>query len=190
MPYYEELSPIVSGVIGRIFLRNQKLCKLLHYYPDTSKHDSSVLPVLNYSVFNNPDIENTNQLFMTEIFPIPKLPEVNTRQSTYLTVTLNGGYSPETNDKFRNVNLMVDIISHIDTWVVEEGYRPYLIMHEVDKGLNNQLTDLPIVNKPYLIGFQPRDYSNFFYGFQLLYKLTINSNVDCNSTPLNLTFGE
>ena len=47
-----------------------------------------------------------------------------------------------------------------------------------------------IVGKPYLRGFQPRDYSNYFYGFQVIYELSINSNIACNPKPQNLNIEE
>lgn len=187
MPFYEELNPIIYGIIGRIFLRNQNLCKLLYYYPDKSDPNSPTLADLDYNVFAQPDIANTNQLFMRHIFPMPKMPDASTKQYTYLTVTLTGGYTPEDNINFKYVNLVLDIISHLDTWCVRGGCRPYYIMHEIDKDLNNQLTDLPIYNKPWLIGFQPRDYSNYFYGYQVLYKLSVNSNVECMPKPIDLS---
>ena len=62
-------------------------------------------------------------------------------------------------------------------------------MHQIDLMLNNQLTDLPIVNKPYLRGFQTRVYSDYFYGVQMLYNMKVNSTLACPITPTmnNLT---
>lgn len=176
MAYYEELNPIVMGIIGERFLRNQELCKLLHYF------DKDPL--------SRPFIENTNSVFMKNIFPMPKLPDASTEKEAYVTVVLSGGYEAEENTGFRRVNLLIDIICHLDVWIIKGGFRPYSIMHEIDRMLNNQITDLPIVNKPYLRGFQPRDYSNYFYGFQVIYELSINSNIACNPKPQNLNIEE
>lgn len=178
MAYYEELNPIVMGIIGERFLRNQELCKLLHYY------DSDKDPL------SKPFIENTNSIFMKNMFPMPKLPDASTKKEAYITVVLSGGYEAEENTGFRKVNLLIDVICHLDVWIIKGGFRPYSIMHEVDRMLNNQITDLPIVNKPYLRGFQPRDYSNYFYGFQVIYELSINSNIVCNPKPQNLNIEE
>lgn len=178
MPYYEELNTIVQNVIGEKFLRNQNLCKLLSCYPTETTMD--------YDPYAQPDIVNTNSLFMKHIFPMPKLPEASLEKTGYLTVVLGGGYEPEVNDGYRKINLLVDIIYHLDVWNIKGGYRPYKTMYEIDKMINNQLTDLPIENKPYLRGFQPRDYSNYFYGFQLMYELSVNSNIICNPEPQNL----
>lgn len=182
MAYYEELNPIVMGIIGERFLRNQELCKLLYYY---KKKDNNICDPLSERC-----IENTNLLFMNNILPMPKSPNASTKKEAYITVVLSGGYEAEENTGFRRVNLLIDIICHLDVWIIKGGFRPYSIMHEIDKMLNNQITDLPIVNKLYLRGFQPRDYSNYFYGFQVIYELSINSNIACNPKPQNLNIEE
>lgn len=182
MAYYEELNQIVTNVIGEKFLRNQNLCKLLYYYPEEESN--------SFDPISKPNIDDTNKLYMTNIFPMQKKPEASLEKCAYVTVVMSGGFEPEKNLGFRRINLLVDVIVHLDVWNIKNGYRPYKIMHEIDKMLNNQLTDLPINNRPYLRGFQPRDYSNYFYGFQLVYDLSINSNVTCDPTPQNLNINK
>ena len=180
MPYYKELSPIVRNIIGEKFLRNPRLCRLLACYPDVVDY--------NYDPYTDKDFDdsNTNWLYMKHIYPMHKIPDAVTEKKGYITVVLSGGYEPEVNTGYRNVNVLIDIIFHLDVWNIKSGYRPYEVMHEIDMMLNNQQTDLPIVNKPYLRGFQPRDYSNYFYGFQLIYELSVNSNITCDPSPQNL----
>lgn len=179
MAYYQELSVIIDNVIGEKILRNQNICKLLYYYPTISDNEKEKYPYLDYPVYSQPDIEDTSILFLTHVYPMPKMPDVKTKQKTYVCVNVSGGYEADKNKGFRRVNLLVDIICHLDAWKVREGYRPYLIMNEVDKMLNNKVTDLPIENNPYSRGFQPRDYSNYYYGIQMLYELNVNSNIVC-----------
>ena len=52
MAYFEELNPIVMGIIGEYMLNNQRLCKLLYYYSDDKTP--------NYNPFLEPDIEDTS----------------------------------------------------------------------------------------------------------------------------------
>lgn len=186
MAYYKELNQIVDNVICEKILRNQHICKLLYYYPNQSDLNSVILPYLDYAVYEQPDISDTSKLFMKHIYPLPKMPDAKTEQQAYICVTLSGGYETDINIGFRKVNLLIDIICHLNIWYVREGYRPYLIMSEIDEILNNKLTDLPIENKPYSRGFQPRDYSNYYYGLQMLYELSVNSNIDCMSFPQNI----
>ena len=178
MAYYKELNDIVSNLIGEKFLRNPELCKLLSCYPDTVDY--------KFDPYLCPNISDTNELYMKHIFPMPKMPDASLEKTGYITVVLSGGYEPDINSGYRKINLLIDIIFHLDVWNIKGGYRPYKVMYEIDRMLNNKLTDLPIENKPFLIGFQPRDYSNYFYGFQLMYELTINSNIVCNPEPQNL----
>ena len=185
MPYYSELSKIVDNIIGEKILRNQNICKLLYYYPESGSDNMNDFPDLNYSVYSQPDIKNTDVLFYKNVFPLPKIPEAETKQQTFILVNLSGGYDVDENTGFRRVNILIDIISHLKCWKVKEGYRPYLIMSEIDKILNSKITDLPITGAPYSRGFQPRDYSNYFYGLQMIYEVSVNSNIDCGGLPKN-----
>lgn len=184
MAYYKELNEIMNLVIGQKMLRNQNLCKLLYYYPKEVE--------LNYNPFVQPDIENpTNELYMKHIFPMPKSPDSQSEKVAQICVSLGGGYEMDTNTGYRRVNLLVDIIVHLNVWNIEGGHRVYYIMHEIDKMLNDKLLDAPeIVNRPYLRGFQPRDYSHYFYGVQMIYELQVNSNVICDPRPQNLNIEE
>lgn len=187
MAFYEELSPILYQVITERFLRNQNLCKLLYYYPDEC---SDIHNSFEYDPLEQPDIKNTNTLYMSSIFPMPKIPKTIEEKKVFLCAYFNGGYEPDSNLAFRNVVLNIDIICHLDVWNIKQRYRPYDIMHEVDVLLNNQLTDLPIENRPFLRGFQTRVYSEYFYGIQMLYNLKVNSNIDCPTLPTNLNINQ
>ena len=90
MAYYSELSPILYQIISERFLRNQKLCKLLYYYPDCNVdlHNS-----YDYDPISQRDIENTNKLYMDCIFPMPKYRKPSKIRKFYcvhiLTVDMN-----------------------------------------------------------------------------------------------------
>jgi len=176
MAYYAELGDIINNVIAEKLLRNQTICKALKYYPTENSID--------YNPLTQPDISDTRSLLMDKIFPLPKMPNSDTEKHGYVTVTLTGGDSAYDNQGYRYVNLVFDIIFHLDTWCTQAGYRPYLIAEELDKMFNNQQTDLPIANRPLDLGFKQRDYSNYFYGLQLVYQLSLDSNVGCGTTPV------
>ena len=178
MAYYNELNDIINNVISEKILRNQTICKMLYYYPSETS--------LNYNPLSQPDIADTSILLMDKIFPLPKMPDASTEQSGYMTVTVTGGDSSYENQGYRYVNLVFDLIFHLDTWCVKSGLRPYKVAEEIDKMFNNQQTDLPITNRPLDLGFKQRDYSNFFYGLQLVYQLSIDSNTGCGTVPKNI----
>lgn len=175
MAHYRELSPMLNSIIGERFLRNPALLKLLCCYEPECDGTCPACKELE---------ENPNSAFMTHVYPIQKIPDAKTDKGCYLCAYFNGGYEVDENTGYRNVVLNVDIICHLNVWFTDTGYRVYDIMAEVDSMLNNQLTDLPIIGKPYLRGFQTRVYSDYFHGVQLIYNLQVNSVIECNYVPL------
>ena len=165
-------------------MRNQNLCKLLYYYSETQTFD--------YNPINQPDIDDTSVLLMKHIYPLPKLPNLETEQKGFLTVVLSGGDKNfnDVNTGYRRIYLIFDIICHLNQWIIQDSYRVYKIAEEIDKMFNYQQTDLPILGRPTYIGFKQRDYSNYFYGIQLIYGFLVNSNIECIPTPQNLNILE
>lgn len=174
MAFFEELNGIVMGTLGEYILKNQRLCKLLYYYPDDKTP--------NYDPFIQPDIEDTTQLMFTHVFPVPKLPDAVLDQKGYLACTLTGGNDVDKNTGFRRVNIQFDIIYHLKAWTIKGGFRPYFVASEIDKMFNNKSLTLPIVNRSQYYGFRTKDYSSYFYGIQLIYELYVDSNVGCVTT--------
>lgn len=173
MAFYRELDNIMNVVIGQLLLRNQNLCKLLYYYPECEDN-------FQYNPLAQPDIEDTSILLMEHIFPLPKNPDAETKKQAFVNVTLTGGDRMVENTGFRNLFLVFDIICHLDEWIIKDSYRVYKIAEEIDTMLNNQLiTDIPIVNRVQYRAMAQRDYSNYFYGIQLIYNLQVSSNVSC-----------
>jgi hypothetical protein len=175
MAYYRELDDILNIVIGKYILKNQRLCKLLYYYPEED--------VFNYNPLTQPNIPDTSVLLLKHIFPMPKSPDIETEQKCFLTVVLTGSNEISTNQGFKKANLVFDIVCHLDAWMIKSSYRPYKIAEEIDIMFNNKLVDLPIETNPVSYNFKVRDYSSQFYGLQLVYEVTINSNVQCFTLP-------
>ena len=119
---------------------------------------------------------------------MPKSPDIETEQKGFLTVVLTGSNEICENQGFKKANLVFDIIFHLDAWLIKSSYRPYKIAEEIDFMLNNRFVDLPIETNPVSYNFKVRDYSSQFYGLQLVYELTINSNVQCFALPRNVAY--
>lgn len=180
MAYYRELDDILNIVIGKYILSNQKLCKLLYYYPEED--------ILNYDPLAQPNIPDTSVLLLKHIFPMPKNPDTETKQKGFLTVVLTGSDEFSANQGYKKANLVFDIIFHLDAWIIKSSYRPYKIAEEIDMMFNNKFVDLPIETNPVSYNFKVRDYSSQFYGLQLVYEITINSNVQCFTLPRNIEY--
>lgn len=180
MAFFNELGTVLNNVIGEKILRNQNICKLLYYYSDINE--------INFDPLAQPDIPDTSILLLDHVYPLPKIPKTEDKQEAFLLVTLSGGdrYSTDVNDGYRRIYLIFDIIAHLNQWLIKNSYRVYEIAEELDKMFNYQQTDLPILGRPTYVGFQQRDYSNYFYGLQLIYQFTVNSNIECNPLPQNL----
>lgn len=176
MAYYYDLNYLVDNIIFERMLRNQNICKLLECFSECDND-------WDYDPFSEPDIENTMSLFMTKIFPLPKDPEAVLEQKGLVTITLSGGESVKTNLEYRYVYVNFDIIFNLSEWKIRDGYRPYYMMYEITKFMSEEVSDLPIVGSPYLVGFQARQYNNYFYGVQLRYRVSVSTDVDCSPLP-------
>lgn len=178
MAYYEELDEILNVIIGQYILTNQNICKLLYYYP--KDYD------LSYDPLANEDIEDTSKLLLDCIYPLPKSPDAETEQKGFLTVVLTGGDYMRNQNGYRTVRVVFDIVFHLKSWIIKKSFRPYKILSELDKMFNNQNPDLPIIGLSRYYDFNVKDYSSAYYGIQVIYDLTLNSNIDCFPEPKNI----
>ena len=172
MAFYQELDNIVNTVISQYILNNQNICKLLYYYPETKDY--------RFDPLEQPDILNTSDLLMDYIYPMPKSPETEIEQKGFMTVVLTGSNYINNNKGFRRVNLVFDLIFHLNAWIIKNSIRPYRLANEIDSLFNFQiLKNLPIMGRPVSDTFAVRQYSSAYYGVQLVYDLTLNSNIEC-----------
>lgn len=170
MAFYKELNGILN--LGTsMLLSNENICKLVHYYPQQVDYQ--------YDPLAQDEVKNPSSLLMENIFPLPKIPDADTKQNCFIDVTVCGGEEVKDNPKYRRILIMFDIICHLDAWIIKNGFRPISIMEEIDSMFNLQRTPLDIINKPIARPFIPKDYSNKFYGFQLSYEMIVNSNIEC-----------
>lgn len=170
MAFLSELDNIVT-IATNMLVQNPNICKLLSYYPDTVN--------FQFNPLAQPTIKKPSALLMDKIFPLPKVPDAETEQICFIDVNIAGGDPMRHNTGFRRVELIFDVICHLDSWMIKGGFRPLKILAEIDAMFNNQKTSLPIENKPQILPFVPKNYSNKFYGYQIRYELQINSNIEC-----------
>ena len=170
MAYLSELNNIINAATSML-IQNDNICKLVSYYPE--KVD------LKFNPLAQPKVENPSKLLLDRIYPMPKIPDAETEQICFIDVNIAGGDVGMTNKGFRKIELIFDVICHLDSWIIKGGLRPLKILGEIDGMFNNQLTELPVENKPQPLPFRPKNYSNKFYGYQISYELQINSNIEC-----------
>ena len=172
MAYYEELSQIQNSVIASL-LNNQNICKLLYYYPEQID--------MRYDPLAQPDVPNPNKtLLMTQVYPVPKTPDVELDQTCLLAVWLKGGDTMFDNKGFRKVIVVIDIICHLDCWIIKGGYRPMKLLNEIDQLFNyKKFEGINIINKIESLPFRAKEYSTKFYGYQISYEFQLPSMIGC-----------
>lgn len=114
------------GIIADLFLRNQRLKKLLHYTtPDA----------LNRTALTD---NETYALFGKQIQIIPKM-QIDKEVVNQVIILFDDFLANPTNPQFRNNMINIHIICHFDQWHLNDfQLRPYKIAGEIDSMLDNQ----------------------------------------------------
>lgn len=115
----ENLFRILNKVIT-----NQRVCRLLKYQDDDP--------------FNKerPDV-NGLDLIHKQICIIPKIPEVDNLEMSYINIVFDKFIVNSNNPDFQISTVRFDIICPFNEWIVNSSnLRPYLIMQEIDTMFN------------------------------------------------------
>ena len=167
MAYFDKLNNSIMIAI-ELLLSDQDLCKLLYY--------SEANPL------SQPTIPDTNILLMKNIFPLPKSPNSEKDQKAIVNVYFYESEPYQKNSGFRKVYLVLDVMCHLDVWMIDNGLRPYSISSKIDALFNNKLVPELSINSMYFEHWGQKRYSDYFYGYHLTYRLSNDSNVGCNSS--------
>lgn len=195
--YYEELSPSVFTVIYGRLLRDERLLRLLTcynrkvspYLDPSFDEEMEKIGGVNNLVYTGQDLDKCVDI---HIYPLEHIPDAKLDQKTYITVTLNGGYTTGV-PQYKNVILCVNIVVHDEQSVIlsdnpdyQIAYRLYDIIHEVDRVLNDKTLDKMSPGRASLIGFQRRYYNGYFNGAELQYQYTLPNLIGCDGGSTNL----
>ena len=164
MAYFGELSTITSKLIDLI-LKNQDLCKLIYYNEPNP--------------LSQPTISSTRSaLLLKQLFPMPKKAPAETEQTTIVNVHLMRAELTDKNKGFADEYVAIDVMTHLEKWMIDDGkIRTYEIVNRIDNMLNNQYLSGYSMNYILLTDIKEIMYSDYFYGYRLVYKFTNNSNV-------------
>jgi len=162
LSFFKDLNSKIIKII-EILESNQDLCKYL-YYP-------------NNDPLSEPNIDDTSILTMKNIFPLPKDTNAITDKISLINVYFQSSKPYRNNSGFREIYLCIDVMCHLDLWLIDEGIRAYCICNKIDEIFNNQhISDLSI-NNIYFENSQVSYYSDYYYGYKMVYKLSSESNV-------------
>lgn len=125
MANFELINQNINNVLMAL-ISNQRLCKLLHYPVDDP--------------FIEPDIDDTASLLFDRIYPLLKLPDVQTIAGSFINVYFDKYKISSSNSGVKEGVLLFNVIVHNDKWrMTGTGLlRPYSILHEIDELFNNQ----------------------------------------------------
>lgn len=132
-----DLMILTNNILG-----NANLCKLLYYNSKTPFQEKALTT------------EQLDDLFTKKnLIEITPRIEAREEQSTYLMLSFDYIEPTSTNPKFMDSVLVVDVISHIDLWKINNKksnqitLRPYAIAHELHSILDGRkFTGIGTVN--------------------------------------------
>lgn len=156
--------------ILELLISSENLCKLLYY---------NCTNPLEQAAISNPSqlIYRENYQSYNKIFPLPKYPNAETNAGSLLYVVFSDAQTYKRNTGFKEINLRIDVASHLDIWCIDSGLRVFSIMNEVDKIFNDErISDLSY-NKVYSNDYMLVGFSDYFWGYSLKYVLSDNSNI-------------
>lgn len=110
--------------IVRKMTENQRLCRLLKYQK-ADPFDKEL-----------PDVDGLS-LLNSHLNIIPKIPEVDTIERSYIVIVFDKFIMNTANPDFKLTTIRFDIICPFDEWILDaDNLRPYLIMQELDQMFN------------------------------------------------------
>lgn len=162
--FFEDLNENIIDVESML-LASTPLCKML-FYSGATDIDPLIKADFNHKL-----------LRMTNLFPMPKMPEVQTDRKAIVSYYFMNGKPQRRNTGFRNVFLCFDVMCHLDSWLIKDGLRPYAICAILDKMFNGKFIGEFSNGDIFAEDFTHMRYGDYYYGYRLIYKLGKESNV-------------
>lgn len=154
MARFKELNQNLEKILIQL-AENQNLCKLLTVNTKTP--------------LESPDIPDTYDLIFKNIYPMPKIPDTQENESSFVTVWFDDFNRKPKSVSFKNNIITFCILCHINLWRLEGELRPYAILHEIDEMFNQKrgmgIGELQIESGRFLW------VNNFYSGYQVQYRM-------------------
>lgn len=144
------------GLITNLFLKNERLKKLLYY---TTTNALKRAPITQ---------EQTYELFGKNIKIVPKL-YIDGSVLNYIVISFDNFTPNATNPEFRDNIISFDIICHFDQWqLLDFQLRPYRIAAEIDSMINEK--HLTGIGTLHFLGANQLILNDEFAGISLMYQ--------------------
>jgi hypothetical protein len=161
--YFTELGIATNKAI-ELLIADEILVKLLYY--DTE------------DAIYKPTVANPESLINTKIYPVPKIPQVQTEACTMLNVFFDEIQQNHINKGYRDEVLKILIIMHLDLFLIQNNIRLYAIMEQIDKIFNNKYYSEIAGHSLQPVGkIRLNQINDNFFGCALSYGMVNDSNV-------------
>lgn len=124
MSGFKELNDYLDKTLLYI-LQSDKICKLLTYNTPDAISKSS--------------IEDRSTLIFKNIYPYNYIPSEDKeidQEKTIISVILNDFSNADDGVYFKKGFITINVLTHNNLWRINEGYRPFIIMEELENHLN------------------------------------------------------
>ena len=119
----------LQKIVKRLY-SNQNLLKLLYY---TSKDPYSEQDITEYQI--------QNEIYEKYIKVVPRVSNTETANSI-IALRIVSGISNQGNNEFRDFTIAIEVFVPMTQWFIKDSnLRPFAIMGEIHKSLNNKTID-------------------------------------------------
>ena len=148
---------------------------------ETVKNNDNILKLVTDFTENplSSTVPEWKDVIMNGIYPMPKDPDTKTEQKAYLNVYMEKGVTNKKNSGFRDDYLVIEVVCHLDVWMMSNGIRPYKMASYIDDMFNGKYIGDMSMNNVYLNFANVTKFSEFFYGYRIMYELSNNGNIEC-----------
>lgn len=150
----KELNNVINKIIESI-RSDMELCKYIKYNTEHPIDESDF---------------KTTSLIRKNIFPLPKVPDTNSESSTFINVYIRNYIPSRKNRSFSVISINIDIISHLDLWMMDGEIRPYIIANKIDKLMKTAMFD-EAYSTTELDVMEWKVFSDTYHGYRLTYEL-------------------
>ena len=150
----KELNSLINKVI-ELIRSDMDLCKYIKYDTEYPLEEADF---------------KTSELIKTKIFPLPKIPDAKSEASTYINTYIRNYIPSRKNRSFSVIAINIDIMSHLDLWMLDGEIRPYTIASKIDELMKSTVFD-EAYSQTELDVMDWKVFSDNYHGYRLTYEL-------------------
>jgi len=146
------------------------------------KHDNLLRLVANSTPepYEAP-VPKWEDVLMKNVFPCPKEPNSVDTQKSFINIYMGQTDIVPENPYYHEDLLYIEVDCHLETWLLKNGeIRPYSMCSILDQMVDNLYVPDMSIQKVIPSKFRVVKFSDMFYGYRLVYKLTNIGSMKCD----------